>query len=312
MLSTFWQLWIAVITLGSIIGCGVLIQYTSRGMSKEETDQTTGHNYDGIQEYDNPLPRWWVFMFWGTIIFGIIYLGVYGYGNFKGFLTVEVDGEQVTWTSTNQWKNEVQQFEKTIAPLYEEYSATPVTELIHNEEALQSGQRLFKSNCSVCHGSNAKGAQGFPNLTDNDWLYGGTPENIQQTITMGRQGAMPAWGAVLGEEGTTNMVEYVRSLSANAYEPALKYNAEAAAKAAPQFQQICAACHGPDGKGSQLVGAPNLTDDVWLYGGSSKQIEFTLKNGRNGKMPAHAEILGNNADAKIHLLTTYVYSLSNE
>jgi len=181
-----------------------------------------------------------------------------------------------------------------------------VTELIHNEEALQSGQRLFKSNCSVCHGSNAKGAQGFPNLTDNDWLYGGSPETIKQTITMGRKGAMPAWGAVLGEEGTANMVEYVRSLSG------LKHDEAMAEAAAPQFQQICAACHKPDGTGMQALGAPNLTDDVWLYGGSSKQIAFTLKNGRNGNMPAHAEILGNNADAKIHLLTTYVYSLSNE
>ncbi|MAS23804.1 MAG: cytochrome-c oxidase, cbb3-type subunit III [Oceanospirillaceae bacterium] len=306
MLSTFWQVWIAVITLGSIIGCGVLIQYTSRGMRKEETDQTTGHDYDGIQEFDNPLPRWWVFMFWGTIVFGFAYLGVYGFGNFNGLLTVEVDGEPVTWTAQNQWKAEVQAFDKTIAPLYEEYAATPVTELIHNEEALQSGQRLFKSNCSVCHGSNAKGAQGFPNLTDTDWLYGGSPEQIKQTITMGRQGAMPAWGAVLGDEGTANMVEYVRSLSG------LKHDAAAAEAAAPQFTQICAACHGADGKGMQLLGAPNLTDDVWLYGGSSKQIEFTLKNGRNGKMPAHAEILGSNADAKIHLLTTYVYSLSNE
>lgn len=306
MLSTFWQVWITVIVLGSIIGCGVLIQYTSRGMRKEETDQTTGHNYDGIQEFDNPLPRWWVLMFWGTIVFGIAYLGVYGLGNFNGLLTVEVDGKQVTWTSTNQWKAEVQAFDKTIEPLYAEYSATPIPELMKNEAALQSGQRLFKSNCAVCHGSNAKGAQGFPNLTDKDWLYGGAPENIVQTITHGRQGAMPAWGAVLGEEGTANMVNYVRSLSG------LKHDEEAAAKAAPQFQQICAACHGPDAKGNQLVGAPNLTDDIWLYGGSSKQIEFTLKNGRNGKMPAHAEILGNNADAKIHLLATYVYSLSNK
>ncbi|MDK2777619.1 MAG: cytochrome-c oxidase, cbb3-type subunit III [Pseudomonadota bacterium] len=306
MLGTFWQVWITLITLGSIIGCAVLIMYSSRGMRKEETDQTTGHDYDGIQEYDNPLPRWWVFMFWGTIVFGFIYLGAYGFGNFNGLFTVTVDGEEVTWTSTNQWKAEVQAFDQEIAPLYAKYSATPVADLIHDEEALQSGQRLFKSNCSVCHGSNAKGAQGFPNLTDNDWLYGGAPDTIKQTITHGRQGAMPAWGAVMGEEGTANMVQYVRSLSG------LKHDAAAAEAAAPQFQQICMACHGPDGKGNQAVGAPNLTDDIWLYGGSSKQIEFTLKNGRNGKMPAHAEILGTNADAKIHLLTAYVYSLSNK
>ena len=312
MLSTFWQVWIAVIVLGSIIGCGVLIQYTSRGQRKEETDQTTGHDYDDIQELDNPLPRWWVFMFWGTIMFGIAYLGVYGLGNFKGFLTVEVDGEQVAWSSTNQWKAEVQAFDKDIAPLYAEYSAIPVEQLIANADALQSGQRLFKSNCSVCHGTNAKGAKGFPNLTDTDWLYGGTPADIKHTLTYGRKGMMPAWGSVLGEEGTANMVQYVRSLAANAYEPALEYNAEAAQQAAPQYQALCMACHGADGKGNQLLGAPNLTDNIWLYGGSSDEIAFTLRHGRNGNMPAHLEILGNNAEAKIHLLATYVYSLSNK
>lgn len=306
MLSTFWQVWVTVIVLGSIIGCGLLIQYTSRGQRKQETDQTTGHDYDGIQELDNPLPRWWVFMFWGTIVFGVAYLGVYGLGNFKGLLTVEVDGEQVSWSSENQWKAEVQAFDKDIAPLYAEYSAVPVEQLIANEDALQSGQRLFKSNCSVCHGTNAKGALGFPNLTDEDWLYGGSPEAIKHTLTYGRKGIMPAWAASLGEQGTLDMVQYVRSLSG------LSHDEAAAKNAAPQYQAFCLACHGADGKGNQMLGAPNLTDDVWLYGGSSKQIEFTLRHGRYGNMPAHLEILGNNAEAKIHLLATYVYSLSNE
>jgi cytochrome c oxidase cbb3-type subunit III len=306
MLTTFWQIWITIIAVGSIIGCGVLIMYTSRGMRKEETSQTTGHAYDGIEEIDNPLPRWWVFMFWGTIIFGLGYLAAYGYGNYKGFLTVTVDNQEVNWTQANQWKAEVQAFDKEIAPLYAKYSATPVEELIHNQDALQTGQRLFKSNCSVCHGTTAKGAQGFPNLTDNDWLYGGQPAQIVQTITNGRQGAMPAWEAILGDEGIKNMVEYVRSLSG------LKHDEAAAAAAAPVFLQNCAMCHGADAKGNIMVGSANLTDDIWLYGGSSKQIEFTLRNGRNGKMPAHKEILGANADAKIHLLATYVYSLSNK
>jgi len=304
MLSTFWQVWITVIVLGSIIGCGVLIMYTSRGMKKEETTETTGHNYDGIQEIDNPLPRWWVFMFWGTIVFGFGYLGAYGLGNFNGFLTVEVDGEQVTWSAANQWKAEVQAFDKEIAPLYAKYSATPVEQLANDQEALQTGQRLFKSNCSVCHGTTAKGALGFPNLTDTDWLYGGTPANIKHTITHGRQGAMPAWEAVLGNEGVQEMTAYVRQLGG------LKHDAAKATAGSAKFMQNCAVCHGADGKGNQLMGAPNLTDDVWLYGGSSKQIEFTLRNGRNGNMPAHNEILGSNAEAKIHLLTTYVYSLS--
>ncbi len=304
MLSTFWQVWISVIVLGSIIGCGVLIMYTSKGMRKEETGDTTGHEYDGIQEFDNPLPRWWVFMFWGTIVFGLGYLGAYGLGNYSGFLTLEVEGEQVAWTSENQWKAEVEAFEKEIAPLYAKYSDTPVKELIKNEDALQTGQRLFKSNCSVCHGSTAKGALGFPNLTDNDWLYGGTPRKIKRSITNGRQGAMPAWEGVLGDAGVISMTHYVRSLSG------LKHDAAKAAESAPVFTQNCAICHGADGAGKTMMGAPNLTDETWLYGGSSKQVEFTLRHGRNGKMPAHKEILGNNAEAKIHLLTTYVYSLS--
>ena len=303
MLSTFWQVWIAAIVLGSMIGCGLLIMYTSKGQRNEETDQTTGHAYDGIEELDNPLPRWWVFMFWGTIVFGFGYLSAYGLGNYDGWLTVTVDDKEVTWTSTNQWKAEVQAFDKEIAPLYAEYRATDIAELAKNEDALQTGQRLFKSNCSVCHGTAAKGAQGFPNLTDNDWLYGGKPENIKQTIMYGRQGAMPAWGPVLGDEGVAEMAQYVRSLSG------LEHSAEAAEKAAPKFQQLCMACHGADGKGNQLVGAPNLTDDIWLYGGATKQIEFTLKHGRNGKMPAQSEILG---EDKVHVLSAYIYSLSQK
>ncbi|CUS42820.1 MAG: cytochrome-c oxidase, cbb3-type subunit III [Thalassolituus sp.] len=303
MLSTFWQVWIVAIVLGSMIGCGLLIMYTSKGQRNEETDQTTGHAYDGIEELDNPLPRWWVFMFWGTIVFGFGYLSAYGLGNYDGWLTVTVDDKEVTWTSTNQWKAEVQAFDKEIAPLYAEYRATDIAELAKNEDALQTGQRLFKSNCSVCHGTAAKGAQGFPNLTDNDWLYGGKPENIKQTIMYGRQGAMPAWGPVLGDEGVAEMAQYVRSLSG------LEHSAEAAEKAAPKFQQLCMACHGADGKGNQLVGAPNLTDDIWLYGGATKQIEFTLKHGRNGKMPAQSETLG---EDKVHVLAAYIYSLSQK
>lgn len=306
MLTTFWQIWITVIVVGSMIGCGLLIQYTSRGMKKDETTETTGHEYDGIQELDNPMPRWWVIMFWGTIVFGFLYLGAYGLGNFQGLLKLEVDGEKVSWTSTNQWKAEVEAFDKKIAPLYEKYSAIPVEELIHNEEALMSGQRLFKSNCSVCHGTNAKGAKGFPNLADNDWLYGGSPDAIKHTIANGRMGIMPAWSGILGEEGIAEMVQFVRGMSG------LSHDEKSAEKAQSPYNVYCAVCHGQDGKGNQLLGAPSLADEVWLYGGSSKEIEFTLKHGRNGNMPAHKEILGSHADAKIHLLATYVYSLSNK
>lgn len=305
MLSTFWQVWVTAIVVGTMIACGLLIQITSRGMKKEETDESTGHEYDGIVELDNPMPRWWVFMFWGTIVFGFLYIGVYGLGNFQGVLKLDVDGEKVSWSSHNQWQHEVESFNAKIAPLYEQYSATPVEELIKDPEALKSGQRLFKSNCSVCHGTNAKGALGFPNLTDSDWLYGGNPDQIKQTIASGRQGMMPGH-AHLGEEMVEGLAQYVRSLSG------LNHDAEKAAKAQGTFATTCSICHGADGKGMQLLGAPNLTDDVWLYGGSTKQIEFTIRNGRSGKMPAHKEILGTQADAKVHLLTAYIYSLSQD
>lgn len=301
MLSSFWSFWVQAIVIGSMIACGILIVYTSKGQKKEETDETTGHSYDGIEELDNPLPRWWVGMFWATIVFGFGYIGIYGLANFDGIGTVKVDGEDVTWTQTNQWKAEVQAFDEKIAPLYEGYLATPIAELAQNEEAMQTGGRLFKSYCAVCHGSNAMGAQGFPNLTDHDWLYGGEPAQIKQTIMYGRQAAMPAWEAALGEQGTKDMAQYVRSLSG------LEHDAEAAAKAKPQYDMLCVACHGADAKGNQLVGAPNLTDEIWLYGGSTKQIETTLRYGRAGRMPAQAEILG---EEKVHVLSAYVYSLS--
>ena len=303
MLSTFWQVWIMAIVFGSMIGCGILIIYSMRGHRKEETTETTGHSYDGIEEYDNPLPRWWVWMFWATIVFGFGYIGLYGLGNFNGLLTVKVDGENVTWSSANQWAAEVQAYDAKLAPLFEGYMATPIAELAKNEDALQTGQRLFKSNCSVCHGTSAMGAMGFPNLTDGDWLYGGSPEKIKESLLYGRQGAMPAWQAVLGDEGIADMTQYVRSLSG------LKHDAEAAQRATPAYTQNCAVCHGADGKGIQLFGAPNLTDDIWLYGGSTQQIQFTLRNGRAGKMPAQKEILG---EDKVHVLAAYIYSLSQK
>lgn len=306
MLSIFWQSWITLIVVGSMVGCGLLIMYASRGQRKEETDETTGHEYDGIEELDNPLPKWWVYMFWLSIVFGFIYLGLYGLGNFNGLYTVTVDGEEVTWTSTNQWKAEVQKMEQDIAPLYNQYAAIPVAELAMNEEALQTGQRLFKSNCSVCHGTTGKGAKGFPNLTDSDWLYGGEPHQIVETITKGRQAAMPAWLNVLGEDGVADMTQYVRSLSG------LEHDAEAAAKAAPAFQTNCAVCHGAEGKGNILFGAPNLTDEIWLYGGATRDITSTLKHGRNGRMPNFSEIWTTNTDQKIHTVAAYVYSLSHK
>ena len=305
-LSTFWNFWVFAIVFGTLIACGLLIQYSSKTqVHNEETDETTGHEYDGIQELDNPLPRWWVMMFWATIVFAVGYIAAYGLGNMNGFLTVEVDGKQVPWSQTAQWENEVQQFDIEIAPLYAKYAATPIVELVKNEAALQTGQRIFASNCSVCHGSTAKGSQGFPNLTDNDWLYGGTPEDIVKTITYGRNGMMPAKGVMpsMTDEQIDQTVQYVRSLSD------LKHDAALAEAGAGVFAQACTACHGVDAKGNQMLGAPNLTDKVWLYGGSTKQIAFTIRHGRNGMMPAQGERF---SKEQIHVLSAYVYSLSHK
>ncbi len=295
-LSTFWHFWVSAIVIGSMLGCAVLLILTSRSEKyKEETDQTTGHVYDGIEELDNPLPKWWNMFFWSTIVFGFIYIGIYGIGDWKGFSD---------WSSHGQWEKEVAAAEEKYAPYYAKLNAMTVEELAQNEEALATGQRIFASNCALCHGSTATGSVGFPNLTDNDWLFGGTPAAIKHTIANGRNGAMPANGLKpdMTSAERTDITAYVLSLSG-------REGSGDASKGKPLFAQACAACHGGDAKGMHAVGAPNLTDNIWLYGGSEKQIEFTIQNGRAGVMPAWNDILG---EDKVHVLSGYVYSLSQK
>ena len=298
-MTTFWSFYITILSLGTIVALTWLIFATRKGQRSDTTDQTVGHSFDGIEEYDNPLPRWWFLLFVGTLIFAIGYLILYpGLGTWKGVLPGYEDG----WTGVNQWKKEMARADEQYGPLFAKYSAMPVADVAKDPQALKMGARLFASNCSVCHGSDAKGAYGFPNLTDRDWLYGGEPDTIKTTIMGGRQGGMPAWKDVLGEEGIKNVAGYVRSLSG------LK-NPEGVDIAAGQkiFATNCVACHGPDAKGTHAMGAPNLTDRTWLYGSSFAQVQQTLRYGRQGKMPAHSERLGND---KVHLLAAYVYSLS--
>ena len=298
-MTTFWSFYITILSLGTIVALTWLIFATRKGQRSDTTDQTVGHSFDGIEEYDNPLPRWWFLLFVGTLIFAIGYLILYpGLGTWKGVLPGYEDG----WTGVNQWKKEMARADEQYGPLFAKYAAMPVADVAKDPQALKMGARLFASNCSVCHGSDAKGAYGFPNLTDRDWLYGGEPDTIKTTIMGGRQGGMPAWKDVLGEEGIKNVAGYVRSLSG------LK-NPEGVDIAAGQkiFATNCVACHGPDAKGTHAMGAPNLTDRTWLYGSSFAQVQQTLRYGRQGKMPAHSERLGND---KVHLLAAYVYSLS--
>ena len=298
-MSAFWSAWVTVITLAVILGCTWLLLATRKSQPHQDTtEETLGHEFDGIEEYDNPLPKWWFQMFMGTVIFGLAYLALYpGLGTFQGLLG---------WSSTGQWEEEMQHAEETYKPVFAKYAALPVEELVansENENGLKMGQRMFANNCSLCHGTAATGAYGFPNLTDADWLYGGDANTIKASISNGRSGSMPPWGAVLGEEGVRDVTSYVLSLSGT------EVDGEAAARGQTQFQALCTACHGADAKGLPILGAPNLTDDVWLYGGSFEKVAHSIRNGRNGVMPAHKDLL---SDEKIHLITAYVYSLSNK
>jgi cytochrome c oxidase cbb3-type subunit III len=294
-MSNFFNWWVIVITLVNIFACYWLIQWTMKKRPEEsEVGDTTGHSWDGLQEFNNPLPKWWLWMFYITIVFGLTYLVIFpGLGNFQG-----VKG----WSSHGQYDQEVSEADAKYGPIFKKFASTAIPALAKDADAMKAGKRLFSNYCSQCHGSDAKGTTGFPNLTDNDWLYGGSPEQIKATIMNGRNGVMPAWGAPLGQQGVENVAAYVQSLSGR------QVDAAAAEAGKTTFQTLCVACHGPDGKGNQALGAPNLTDNIWLHGSTAASIKTTITNGRNSTMPAHNVFLGND---KVHLLAAYVYSLSH-
>jgi len=293
--SSFWNWYIIVPTVGGIIACFMLIRWLSTAISPDEEGKEMGHRWDeDLVELNNPLPRWWLNMFYITLFFGIGYLALYpGLGTFKGLLG---------WTSSGQYQREVDFADAKYGPLFEKYADMPVVAVADDLDARRMGERLFASYCATCHGSDARGARGFPNLRDNDWLHGGDPEVIEKTILDGRNGVMPAWGAALGgEEGVADVAEYVFSLSGRNADP------QAVARGKEKFATFCVACHGAEGTGNQALGAPNLTDNIWLYGGSRKQVMETIALGRHGVMPPHRDFLGEN---KVHILAAYVYSLS--
>ncbi|MDC7705689.1 cytochrome-c oxidase, cbb3-type subunit III [Vogesella indigofera] len=295
--SDFWSIYITVIVIVGIVGLTYLLFSQSKTtVQKGEEVKTMGHVWDDdLEEYNNPLPRWWMLMFYITLIFGAVYLVLYpGLGTWKG-----IRG----WTSVGQYKEEKAQAEAKYQPLYDKFMKMDVKTVAADPEAQAMGKRLFQTYCVQCHGSDARGAKGFPNLTDNDWLYGGTPEIIKTTLDNGRHGQMPAFGAAFGEEKVKDVANYAMSLSGK------KHDAERASRGKETFTAVCAACHGADGKGNQALGAPNLTDNVWLYGGTEKTIIETVTNGRNNQMPAWKDFLG---DGKVHLLTSYVWGLSNK
>ncbi|MBP7581582.1 MAG: cytochrome-c oxidase, cbb3-type subunit III [Vogesella sp.] len=294
--SDFWGVYIAVVVIVGLVGLTFLLFSQSKTtVKKGEEVQITGHIWDDdLAEYNNPLPRWWMLMFYLTLIFAAVYLVLYpGLGTWKG-----IRG----WTSVGQYKEEKAVAEAKYQPLYDKYLKQDIKAVAADPEAQAMGKRLFQTYCVQCHGSDARGAKGFPNLTDNDWLYGGDDKTIHTTIAAGRMGQMPAFGAAFGEDKVKDVANYAMSLSGK------KHDADRAARGKETFTAVCAACHGPDGKGNQAMGAPNLTDNVWLYGGTEKTIIETVTNGRNNQMPAWKDFLG---DGKVHLLTAYVYGLSN-
>ena len=304
-MSTFWSWYVTALTIGTLLALLWLVFATRKGEKKGETEQTMGHSFDGIEEYDNPLPKWWFMLFVGTIIFAVAYLALYpGLGNWKGVLP----GYEGGWTQVKQWQKEVDKADAQYGPIYAKYAAMPIAEVAKDEQALKMGGRLFSTYCSICHGSDAKGAVGFPNLSDSNWRWGGEPDTIKTTILHGRMAIMPAWGSIIGDDGVKNVSAYVRSSLAGLPLPEGS-NADLQA-GQTIFNSNCMACHGPQGKGMPMMGAPDLTHPAgWIYGSSLAQLQQTIRYGRNGQMPAQDAYLGND---KVHLLAAYVFSLSQQ
>ncbi len=283
----------------SIIGTWIFLKsQTTRKLAPGEKAELMEHTWDGdLQDLNNPLPRWWLGLFYGTLIFALAYLALWpGLGNFKGLLN---------WTQLGEYEAEVQKAEEKFQPIYAKFIGQNILAVSSDPEALAIGKNLYLTYCSQCHGSDAAGARGFPNLTDGDWLYGGDPDAIKASIAEGRMAMMPALGEALGADGTREVAHYVMSLAGRDHDAAL------AAAGQAKFAENCAACHMPDGTGMQAMGAPNLTDNVWLYGASEAAITESIVKGRNGVMPGMDQTMGttSNKDAKLHLLTAYVYGL---
>ena len=275
-----WSLYISIFAIANIAACLWLLWWTARKRPGDRSDtETTGHVWDGdITELNRPMPRWWLNLFYITVVFAVGYLVYYpGLGAFAG-----TSG----WTSVRQHDADAAAAEAKIAPLFAAFRKQDLAALVHDADAQRLGRAVFANNCSTCHGSDARGAIGYPNLTDNDWLWGNAPDTVLTTILEGRTGAMPALGAVLGDEGVAAAAVYVQKLAGRPADDAL------ASKGQATFATICAACHGADGRGNIALGAPNLTDEIWLYGSDYDSIAATIRAGRAGQMPAHGPLIG--------------------
>ena len=296
----FWPWYVAAISLVSVLACGLLLYLAGKATvvahDGQQDDNTTGHVWDeNLREYNNPLPRWWLWLFVLTIVFALVYLAVFpGLGSYKGLLK---------WSTESEHQQDVSQLREQVAPLYAAFAAQSVEALVKDKRALAVGQGLFMNNCSQCHGSDGAGSKGFPNLTNTNtaWLGERGAAHIVQTVTNGRVGLMPPMGAAIGGEAEMSEVaHYVLSLSSSPYNEIKAFSGKAKFSA-------CAACHGIDGKGNKALGAPNLTDDYWLYGWGEAAIVNAIKNGKNSVMPAQSPKL---SAEQIHVVAAYVLSLS--
>ncbi|MDQ2078455.1 cytochrome-c oxidase, cbb3-type subunit III [Marinimicrobium sp. ABcell2] len=295
-MSTFWSLWIIGLTVTNL-GLVLWVLLANRKVAvrddEDPENKKRSHVYDGIEEYDNPLPRWWFNLFIATFIFSAVYLVLYpGMGAFPGVLG---------WTSEGELRRHQAQAQELYAHQFGAFAETPIEELAHNPQAMRMGLRLFANNCAACHGSDGGGGYGFPDLTNGDWQWGGSPAQIKKTLMDGRVGIMPGWASSLGERGIADVTEYVLKMSGR------DHNEAAAERGGQSYAQFCAACHGREGQGNQALGGPDLTNDIWLYGGEPSDIRQTLREGRTGVMPAQRNLL---REDRIHLLAAYVYSLS--
>jgi cytochrome c oxidase cbb3-type subunit 3 len=296
-MSSGWSIFVVVLTIANILACVWLLRWTAKPKHAGEKiggGSDTGHTWDGdLREYNNPLPKWWLWLFYITVVFGLIYLVMFpGLGNFGGLKG---------WSQAQQYEQERAAVEARAAALLAPFATMTVPELSNNAQAMATAANLFQNNCAQCHGSDGGGARGFPNLTNDDWQWGGDPDSIVQTIAGGRMAAMTPWGEILGEQDVDAVVAYVLQLSGQPADAAM------AAAGATHFQTYCMACHGADGKGMTAVGAPNLTDGVWLYGGDANTIRETVTKGRMGQMPAFGDRLG---EQRVRLLAAYVLRMS--
>ena len=295
-LAPGWGWYVAILTVLSLLACLWILYANSTKKADAGEAKLHGQNeWDGLREYDNPLPKWWSNLFYITVFFAFAYLLLY-----PGLI---VTNGLLGWSTASLYRDEVKEVKAETDPIFDAYSKQDVKTVSVDKGALMIGARLFQTYCVQCHGTDMRGSKGFPNLVDNDWLYPGTPEGIKTTILEGRNGVMPAFAGVIKSDQITDTAQYVLSLSGRSTAPA------AVGRGETTFKQICAACHGPDGKGNVALGAPNLTDNIWLYGGSLATVEETLIKGRQGQMPAQKDLLG---EARVHLLAAYVYAQSQE